>query len=248
MQSRRNFISQSILIACSLPSFAKNWANNLYNESSIIDELLGLKEPFLEGDFFCLRKEPWNAYQEMRFEAEKEGIKMWCTSAYRSFEYQKGIWNNKFITIKKQSPNLSCEQILDKITEYSSLPGTSRHHWGTDIDIIDSFGYPNENPLKKENFELGGEYQFFAYWLSQNASKFGFYLTYDNNPKRTGFAYEPWHYSYAPLSKMYIKIFKEIDYSLKIDHFKIKGNECINKVFLQKYYEKYVFGINETLL
>ena len=36
--------------------------------------------------------------------------------------------------------------------------------------------------------------------MDKNSEKFGFYIVYDDNDKRPGFEYEPWHYTYKPVS------------------------------------------------
>ncbi|MEY3197746.1 MAG: hypothetical protein RL023_399 [Candidatus Parcubacteria bacterium] len=67
------------------------------------------------------------------------------TSPYRSFKNQQELWNRKWNTDPR------CKDINDpttkarKILEFSQIPGLSRHHWGTEIDI------ENVNPGDWEN-------------------------------------------------------------------------------------------------
>ena len=51
---------------------------------------------------------------------------------------------------------LSPEENIQKIIEYSTLPGTSRHHWGTEIDIIDGTIQSQGDVLLAEKFHEGG--------------------------------------------------------------------------------------------
>ena len=74
-------------------------------------------------------------FNQMKNAAKKEGINMKIVSGYRSFNRQKIIWNRKFLNNQKQG--LNPLENINKIIQYSTIPGTSRHHWGTDIDIID---------------------------------------------------------------------------------------------------------------
>ncbi|MDP4629806.1 MAG: D-alanyl-D-alanine carboxypeptidase family protein, partial [Flavobacteriales bacterium] len=96
------------------------------------------------------------------------------------------------------------------ILKYSSMPGTSRHHWGTDLDI---------NSLEPSYFASGKgkkEYD----WLQKNAARFGFCQTYDNksNSGRSGYSEEKWHYSYMPISTVLLN-----QYNAKIGSEKING-------------------------
>jgi LAS superfamily LD-carboxypeptidase LdcB len=244
---RRTFIQSSLLLIASSSLYLNAFSYSQSRQQIDLYELLGLKEPDLCGDSFCLRNEVFEAFHRMVAAAEKDGLKLWASSGYRSFEYQKGIWNNKFTTFKKAQPKLNCIEIIGKITEYSSIPGTSRHHWGTEIDIVDAFGYHSESPLSRENFENNGIYRYLGKWLTENAGTYGFIQTYTDDHDRTGFAYEPWHYSYAPLSVDFFRAFQNIDLLSIPEIKKCKGIECIDKVFLERYFKTYVSGINPAL-
>jgi LAS superfamily LD-carboxypeptidase LdcB len=87
-----------------------------------------------------LLPEAGKAFEEMQKEARKAGIELEIVSAYRSYERQQRIWNRKYTSNAKQG--LSPEKNIQKIIEYSTLPGTSRHHWGTDVDLIDGSKAP----------------------------------------------------------------------------------------------------------
>ena len=84
-----------------------------------------------------------------------------------------------------------------KILLYSSMPSTSRHHWGTDIDI---------NSLEPSYFEYGrGKIEYD--WLVKNGAKFGFCQTYsdfDKNDRSSGYQEESWHWTYMPKSKKFL--------------------------------------------
>ncbi|MFN0047534.1 MAG: M15 family metallopeptidase [Cytophagales bacterium] len=210
------------------------------------DEILGLVEPILCGEQFCLRNEAMEAYLEMAYEAQKSGIKLWCPSAYRDFTYQKNIWNAKYKAMAKLG--MKQHHIVNEILQYSSLPGTSRHHWGTDIDIVDALGYQIENPLNFLNFNTLGEFQYLKYWLDNHAKSFGFVEVYTNDSTRTGFKYEPWHFSYAPISKPILKQLLAIDFT-QIEALKqCKGYGLFDSTFYSKIKTEYLLGINKELI
>jgi hypothetical protein len=54
-------------------------------------------------------------------------------SGFRSFERQVEIWNRKVEALQPRVP----QEIFEAILRWSALPGTSRHHWGTELDVID---------------------------------------------------------------------------------------------------------------
>ncbi|MGI9265407.1 MAG: M15 family metallopeptidase [Gammaproteobacteria bacterium] len=114
-------------------------------------------------------------WQKMVQAAATDGIRLMIVSGFRSFEYQAGLIRRK----------LENGQAIDEILQVNAAPGHSEHHTGTAIDIAT----PGSRPLTEE-FE---ESDAFA-WLTANAAKFGFQMTYPvDNP--WGIAYEPWHWA-----------------------------------------------------
>ena len=173
-----------------------------------------------------LKKETLDAFSKMQEAAKKDGISLTIASATRNFNYQKNLWNNKW-----NSFTLDGLEKFKKILEYSATPGTSRHHWGSDLDI---------NAATPEYFktEKGAEvYE----WLNKNASLFGFCQPYNaKGPDRpTGYNEEKWHWSYLPISRTLTR-----DYSNLIDEKNINGflgEEYVSKLNL---INDYVLGIN----
>ena len=140
------------------------------------------------------------AFESMAGAAQKEGVILKVISGGRNFNMQKAIWEKKW---NARRPNFKTdkETALD-ILKYSSMPGTSRHHWGTDLDI---------NSLEPSYFASGkGKLEYD--WLQKNAGSFGFCQTYDNkaNTGRTGYSEEKWHYSYMPISSVILKQYNEL--------------------------------------
>ncbi|MBW8048912.1 MAG: M15 family metallopeptidase [Cytophagales bacterium] len=208
-------------------------------------ELLGKIRPELYGDNYNLRAKASEAFTSMRSTALKDDIKIYSVSSYRSFEHQKGIWNRKYQ--KYIGRGMSPEKAINKIIEYSTIPGTSRHHWGTDLDIIDKSKPVPSDPLSAEHFKPGGLYEMLGEWLKKNAGKYGFYEVYTNDSTRKGFKYEPWHYSFKELSKPILEAFLEIDLKKYLIDEKIMGSEYFTDAFLGKYSDENILGINEEL-
>lgn len=210
-----------------------------------LNALTGRGDLELIGDSYKLQKEAFEAFNAMKDAAAVEGINIEIVSSYRSFEHQKRIWERKYkIFISK---GLSPRLAIAKIIEYSTIPGTSRHHWGTDIDIIDGSVSKPKNILIEENYFDKGVYSNLKKWMDENSEKFGFYLVYTNNSSRKGFKFEPWHYSFKSLSKPMLIEFKKIDLSNIYTKIELKGYKFLTQEFLKKYNKENVFDINPSL-
>ncbi len=210
------------------------------------EELMGKGSPELSGSHFKLRKEAHEAFLAMRSEALKDNINIQVVSSFRDFAHQNRIWNRKFKSFTKQG--LSPVSAIEKIIEYSTIPGTSRHHWGTDIDIIDAKPKQPKNVLLAKHFEGAGPYKKLKDWMDKNANNFGFFLVYTDNDERKGFKYEPWHYSYKPLSELYLKEYLDLDILELLKKENIIGKENFTAEFINNYIENNILDINPELL
>lgn len=146
---------------------------------------------------FILLKQTYKAFDKMQKAAAKDGVKLYVVSAYRSAERQKAIWERKWNDKSRASKNTK-ERALD-ILQYSSMPGTSRHHWGTDLDICS---------VEPKYFDQNQEGQKIYKWLVENASEYGFFQPYTAGRTR-GYAQEKWHWSYRPISDKYLQTYLE---------------------------------------
>lgn len=193
-----------------------------------------------------LQLEAQTAFNKMRTAALKDGVDLLIVSGYRSFTRQRQIWNRKYK--KYQAQGLSPDAIFDKIVEYSTVPGTSRHHWGTDIDIIDRSANYSGDVLVTDKFHGNGPFCKMKEWMEENASAFGFELAYPLNENRTGFEYEPWHYSYAKVSKKLLEAYlsdKKLLEFLRAQE--IMGMKDISDQRLLRYYKEHILGVNPAL-
>jgi len=238
--NRRNFLFTSLGLA-STPLWANTFPKNPYT----IEMLLGMGELPMYKETIPLAKKAGKAFEKMQKAAKKEGVVLEIISGYRSYDRQKAIWNRKYKANKAQG--LSPEQNIKKIIEYSTLPGTSRHHWGTDVDIIDGSKPKIGDVLVAEKFHNKGPYTELKKWMDQNAKKFGFYLPYTKNQNRKGFYYEPWHYSYAPLSICLLKSYTSLDLNKVLITEGLEGSTHLNAKFISTYYKENILGIADEL-
>lgn len=194
-----------------------------------------------------LERETQSALKKMQAAALIDGIKIEVASGYRSFNRQRQIWNRKYKKYKAQG--LQPDAIFNKIVEYSTVPGTSRHHWGTDMDLIDGNANYSGSVLVTSKYHGDGPFCKLKDWMDSNSSTFGFELVYTMNNNRTGFEYEPWHYSYAPVSKKYLQEYlSQIDFVNFLRSENIMGMDQISDARLKRYYQEHVQGINPKLL
>ena len=97
---------------------------------------------------------------------------------------------------------MSDVEIIRDIMIWSSMPSTSRHHWGTDIDINST----------DDGYFLSGKGKEVYTWLTKHANKFGFCQVYNKkgNGRNTGYNEEKWHWSYMPLASGYLEEYKKL--------------------------------------
>ena len=241
---RRDYLKlQSLgLAAIVIPQFDADLAKR-YS----IERLMGLDTPKLFGqENTQLSRKAYKAFNKMKMAAWNDGILIKTVSSYRSYRDQKRIFERKFNAFTKEGD--TGQQAIERIIEYSTIPGTSRHHWATDIDIIQAGMSIEGDSLLAEHFAPQGAFFQLKEWLDANASDFDFYLVYTDNPNRKGFKYEPWHLSYAPesvpLLKNYLK--KEV---IKIAYTQqVEGFSFLTPERIERYLGEHVLGINEALL
>ncbi len=242
--NRKIFIETSFIGSLAifiLPHLSFSSSQELYSR----ELLIGKGNPDLKGDKFKMHKEAYTHFIEMKKAAFKDNISIELVSAYRSFEKQKQIFENKYNL--HLSEGLSPIEAIQKIIEYSTIPGTSRHHWGTDIDIIDANSIRPQHVLNEEHFNEKGPFYKLKEWLNSHAHSYGFYEVYTNNPIRKGFKYEPWHYSYAPISKPMLQSYKKLDIKKVLQEENILGNTYFTDSFISTYYSENILDINPVL-
>ncbi len=191
------------------------------------DNFVKVSKDFTDREIY-LERQTYHAFKQMHEAALKDSINLMIVSGTRSFFHQRDIWEWKWERNRLEG---NMEKALD-ILKYSSMPGTSRHHWGTDIDI---------NSLKIKYFESGQGLKEFE-WLSNNAYKFGFcnVLSDKAETDRTGYEDEYWHWSYLPVSAYYLRF-----YQLLVSYNEIAGFQGDNLTRDIDVFSNYVHGVNE---
>ncbi len=163
----------------------------------------------LEDPRVALHREVVEPFLALRDAASREGLELTPLSAFRDFQSQAQIWNRKFrgehpLYDRDGNPrdhaSLTEEEIVEAILVWSAVPGASRHHWGSEIDVYDRVAMPENYRVKllPEEYVPGGVFERLASWLEENLQRFGFFRPYDQD--RGGVYPEPWHISYAPVS------------------------------------------------
>jgi LAS superfamily LD-carboxypeptidase LdcB len=242
---RRSFVQNSSLLGILLTSFpALAWSQEI---DYSVYELMGQADIDLYGKDINLRKEAHDAFVEMKKAAYQDGIDIKIVSSFRSFDRQLAIFERKY-QLFTEDEQLAPIDAIDKIIEYSTMPGTSRHHWGTDIDIIDGSKKVEGDVLVTDKFEEGGAFEDLKVWMDEHANDFGFYLVYTNEPKRRGFKYEPWHYSYAPLSIPMLAAFRKKNILQLLVQEDFIGSEHLTTGFIKTYIQDNILDINQALL
>ena len=221
--------------------------NEFYSQATVdLDVIIGKSQSNLVGDSIRLEVNTYKAFKKMEAAAKRDGIHLKIVSAYRGFERQKLIWNNKYEKFTNDF-SLEPEKAISEIIRFSTLPGTSRHHWGTDIDIIDGNFPDEEDVLVSEKFEKDGLFYKVKNWLDNNSENFGFYLTYTNDKNRKGFEFEPWHYSYKPVSLKYYRALIKTDLKKIIKSLDINGSDYFDESFIDTYIAENIMDINPDL-
>ena len=222
-------------------------ANKLMHTQEINTEILiGMDDSRIVSDTILLEKETYSAFVKMKDAAEKDGIIIKLVSGFRDFYRQQMIWNNKY---KKFTNEFSLDgpTAIKEIIRFSTIPGTSRHHWGTEIDIIDKNFQNEKDLLISKKYEEGGIFNSLKKWMDKNSKRFGFYIVYDDDSNRPGFEYEPWHYTYKPISDLYQREFLKLNLKSIISKTKFEGKEFINDEFIKKYIDENIMGISSYL-
>ena len=225
--------------------------NEATNSTVLQPNLYGLDASALvEFESLLLQRDTASAFAAMRMAAKKDGIELAICSAYRSFEKQLSIWNAK-ATGKRQLldlqhqpidfTSLSSEEIINAILLWSALPGASRHHWGTDIDVYDACHINRDNlQLVAKEYQAGGPCHSLYLWLQQNAARFGFYFPFQHG--KSGVSTEEWHLSYFPISRGYTSLFSGSDLAKVLDNadFELKLSTLSQLDKLVSHYVKFV--------
>ena len=178
-----------------------------------LDQLTGRARDHLSevADPPCtLHNEVVAPFLAMRAAAAVDGVDITAFSSFRDFDRQLAIWNGKFRGERPMQDRegrpldplaLAPADRISAILWWSALPGASRHHWGTDFDVVDTRAKPAGYKLQvvPAEYQAGGPFHRLTTWLDAHMHAFGFFRPYTTD--RGGVSPEPWHLSYAPVAK-----------------------------------------------
>ena len=129
----------------------------------------------------------YDALDEMLSDCIAAGHEPVVCSGYRNVDLQTQLYENKVSRLMDSGYSRSKAERL-AATEVA-YPGTSEHHTGLAVDIIDA---------ANSNLDESQEQMPAQQWLLQNCQNYGFILRYPKDKSTlTGIIYEPWHYRYV---------------------------------------------------
>lgn len=177
-----------------------------------------------------------------RFEPLKPPVSTKCGSVLTDKERKEKEWDTSNTNHKKCWNKLDDMEKSLEILKTSSAPGTSRHHWGTDIDL----NSVNPEDWNKSKSRLKNVYA----WLTKHASKYGFYQSYTPRQARGGKGYyeEKWHWSYRPFAQPLLKEYIKLLFDAKVLEQELKGKNVKAQSFIVSHYQEYVGSVDTPLL
>jgi LAS superfamily LD-carboxypeptidase LdcB len=200
----------------------------------------------------ALHKEAVAPFLAMRAAASADGIELVAFSSFRDFDRQLAIWNGKFrgdrpIQDRAGRPidhlAMSPAERVEAILWWSAMPGASRHHWGTDFDVLDesamSEGYKLQ--VAPAEYVAGGVFQRLTTWLDTHMHAFGFFRPYATD--RGGVRPEPWHLSYAPVATRAQSAFTVQTLRGVLTNCAIEGRNEVLAV-LDRYFQSHVANVD----
>lgn len=110
--------------------------------------------------------------------ARELGLRMYASSAYRSYEHQQALYD-RYVKANGQ----------EDADTFSARPGFSEHQTGLTVDMS---ALTDDPSISK--FEETDEFT----WASENCQEYGWILRFPSGKEQiTGYQYEPWHYRFV---------------------------------------------------
>ncbi len=200
----------------------------------------------------ALHRDAVRPFLDMRHAATAADIDLVPVSSFRDFDAQLRIWNEKYRgerTLYDRDGRplahaaLSEPALVEALLWWSAVPGASRHHWGTEIDVIDRNALPQDQGLKLLPIEFGpaGPFSRLNTWLDEHMHEFGFFRPYRSD--RGGVAPEPWHLSYAPVAVPALELMTVNVLRKSLEGREVDGkSELLNK--LTEIHRRYVASVD----
>ena len=197
-------------------------------------------------------------FLRLKADAAEAGFDLRILSGFRDFERQSSIWNRKAAgelavldsrAVPLDIRSLTPKELVFAILRWSALPGASRHHWGTDVDVYDASARPTgyEVELIPDEVETGGMFAPLHEWLDGRIAEgacHGFFRPYDRD--RGGVAPERWHLSHRPTALPHQR---RLTVGVLRDTVSASGLRLKESILrhLDEIYERFVININPDL-
>lgn len=170
----------------------------------------------VEVEGYFVDKEILAFYNKLKEILLREGFCLRLESAFRSFERQLSIWNRKAsgeLKLLDADGNVmelpkDEEELMYAILTWSALPGASRHHLGTDLDVVDGNACPPGYEVELTPAECNGMFAPFHKRLTElmeAGEALGFSRVFV--PGRGKIQPEMWHIAHLPTSRRYLENF-----------------------------------------
>ena len=192
-----------------------------------------IDKKYTERNIYLI-KPVYEAYKKMYDAALADSVKLIVTSGHRAFWEQVYEWELRWNNPRTNTPFPDDIEKARFVLQYRSMPGTSRHHWGTDIDL---------NSINSAYFETEKGKKVYE-WLKENAATYGFVQSYTPRDEKrpTGYQEEKWHWSYKPLARLMLIKYLEL---VSIDDIHgFKGDAAAKKLPI---ISDWVCGINTEI-
>ena len=191
-------------------------------------------------------------FLDMKADAARAGLDIAIVSSFRDFAAQQRIWDLKYRGERplydaegnaRDHASLSEDELVDAILCWSALPGGSRHHWGTELDVVDKAAMPEGYRVRLVPAETqpGGVFHDLHCWLDANMARFNFFRPYSTF--RGGVLPEAWHLSFAPVSSGALEA---LTFDVLADA--VQSSDMLGKLVvlqkLQRIYERYVANVD----
>jgi LAS superfamily LD-carboxypeptidase LdcB len=137
------------------------------------DDLVDIDSEYGNGQ---LQKDAYQNLVMMADAAKEEGLYIYASSTYRSYDYQLSLYNGYVLT--------DGQEVADSV---SAKAGHSEHQTGLAMDL-------RANGEGITYFKNSNEFK----WVKDHAHLYGFIMRYpEGSETLTGYSYESWHYRYV---------------------------------------------------
>lgn len=171
---------------------------------------------FVNVNGYYVDKEVLPFYNKLKESLSVSGFELRLESGYRPFERQLSIWNRKAsgeLRLLDADGNpmerpTDEEQLMFAILTWSALPGASRHHLGSDLDVVDGNACPEGYEVQLTPAECNGMFAPFHKKLTElmdAGEAFGFSRVFV--PGRGNIQPEQWHIAHLPTSRKRLENF-----------------------------------------